>query len=181
MNKPLSQRRTIRLSGYDYGQEGLYFVTICCQDKVCRFGKVVDGEMVLNQAGEIARQCWMDIPKHFPHIDLHEFIIMPNHIHGILEITQSIGVKNLSPESGTSFHSPSKTIGSVIRGFKIGVSKWFRNNQTAKDFSPLQSPKSIWQRNYYEHIIRNEESHWNISEYIRNNPYNWASDDYYTN
>lgn len=180
MNNQLPQRRSIRLIDYDYSQEGLYFVTICCKDKICHFGKVVDGEMVLNEGGLVAMECWLDIPKHFPSIILHEFIIMPNHIHGILEIKECVGAKNLSPENNTLFKSPTGTIGSVICGFKIGVTKWY-NNKRAKDFSPLQDKKSIWQRNYYEHIIRNEQSHQNISEYIIHNPINWENDDYYNN
>ena len=178
MTEQLPKRRTIRLINYDYSQDGLYFVTVCCQDKICRFGKVEDGVMVLNDAGKIAKQCWLDMPVHFPHIILHEFIIMPNHIHGIIEISHFVGAKNLSPEYETLFQSPSKTIGSIIRGFKIGVTKWFNNNR-AKDFSPLQKSKPIWQRNYYEHIIRNEQSHQQITDYIINNPFNWGNDKYY--
>lgn len=95
MIKELPQRRSIRLQQYDYSQDGLYFITICCQDKACRFGKVENGEMKLNNAGIIATQCWLNIPNHHPHVVLHEFIIMPNHIHGILEITGFVGAKNL--------------------------------------------------------------------------------------
>lgn len=168
------QRRTIRLTGYDYSQVGLYFVTICSQDKICRFGKIVNGGLLLKEAGRIAKQCWLDIPNHFPHISLHEFVIMPNHIHSILEIMESAGANNHSPK----FRPPSRTIGSAIRGFKIGVSKWF-NNSSAKNFSPLQSSKSMWQRNYYEHIIRNSRSYRNISDYIITNPCNWVDDEYY--
>lgn len=82
----LPKRRTVRLYGYDYSQEGLYFVTLCCQDKICRFGKVENGEMVLNRMGEIAKECWLEIPRHYQNVVLHEFVIMPNHIHGIIEI-----------------------------------------------------------------------------------------------
>ena len=177
MTIPVPQRKTIRFQGYDYSQEGLYFVTLCCRDKVCRFGKVQIGEMVLNEMGEIAKQCWLDIPNHFPHMVLHEFIIMPNHVHGILEIVEDVGANNYSPENEIISRSPSKTIGSAVRGFKIGVTKWF-NTHRAKDFSPLQT-KSIWQRNYYEHIIRNDHSYKNISDYIKSNPSNWLQDDYY--
>jgi len=182
MQQPLPNRRSIRLQGYDYSGEGLYFVTICVQDMKCLFGKVVDGEVILNDAGKIAKQCWLDIPTHFPHVTIHEFIIMPNHIHGILEITQSVGVNNHSPDKDDipSFKSPSKTIGSVIRGFKIGITKWFRNNQRTNNYSSLKPTKSIWQRNYYEHIIRNNTSYMNIAKYIQSNPENWVTDDYYS-
>lgn len=178
-NLPL--RRSIRLQDYDYGQDGLYFITICCQNKICWFGRVEDEIMILSKVGLIAKQCWMNIPRHFPLVALHEFVVMPNHIHGILEITGSVGAKNLSPAGNSLFQSPSKTIGSVIRGFKVGVSKWVRNNIPAKDFSPLHQTNSIWQRNYYEHIIRGSESHQHISDYIENNPLNWVQDKYYNN
>src|SRR5690606_14547277 len=92
-------RRSIRLQGYDYSQEGLYFITICCQDRACLFGEIVDGEMICNDAGNIANQCWLDIPNHFPNMVLHEYVVMPNHIHGIVEIigTDNVGANDYSP------------------------------------------------------------------------------------
>ena len=168
-------RRSIRLKGYDYTQPGAYFVTLCTHDRAHWFGEVVDGEMRLNDA-----QCWRDIPAHFPHVKLDAFVIMPNHVHGILWIVDNdVGAKNFSPlplppsppHQPTSPPSPphgtSKTIGSVVRGFKIGVTKWFRQNTTVY---------TVWQRNYYEHIIRNEESLDRIRQYIANNPLRWAFD-----
>jgi len=167
----LPQRHNIRLYGYDYSQEGLYFVTICTQDKMCLFGEIMDEEMALNEIGIIVKNCWLAIPEHYPHVKLHEFIIMPNHIHGIIEL---VGANKHSPDD-IKFRSPSKSIGSIIRGFKIGVMK----NIKANVYSPLQN-KSIWQRNYYEHIIRNDESYQKITEYIYENPKYWQTDDYYT-
>ena len=99
--------------------------------------------MVLNNPGKIANKCWLDIPEHYPNAKLHEYVVMPNHIHGIIEIIVSVGVNNYSPlQNGTS-----KTIGSMVRGFKIGVTKWFRKNVRIQDFEPIPS---VWQRNYYE-------------------------------
>jgi REP element-mobilizing transposase RayT len=184
-NPNIHHRRTIRLKGYDYSQAGLYFITICCQDRICRFGKIENGEMILNEYGQIAQQCWLEIPEHFPHSVLHEYIIMPNHVHGIIELTNdddiTVGVKNFSPHDISDFsphdisdiraknfspqHGTSRTIGSIIRGFKIGVTKQFG--------------ATIWQRNYYEHIIRNEQSYQNISDYIIQNPENWTEDKFY--
>ena len=184
------QRRSIRLKGYDYSQPGLYFITICCQDRACLFGRVVNDEMELNDAGKIAEQYWLDIPKHFPNVVLHEYVVMPNHVHGIIEIAETdgmdiggadiVGAKNFSPLRHTP-HQPqpsppqrprgtSKTIGSMVRGFKIGVTKWMRNNTNVHD---------VWQRNYYEHIIRDEQSYHRIAEYIKNNPANWQDDKFY--
>ncbi len=174
-------RRSIRLKGYDYGQPGAYFVTIVTQHRACLFGDVVDGVMRLNEAGRVAEECWLAIPEHFPHVTLDAFVIMPNHVHGIIVITtrvganDTVGAKNFSPlpppsppQSQTQpFRSPSKTLGSIVRGFKIGVTKWFRSNTDVY---------TVWQRNYYERIIRNERELHAIRQYIRDNPARWAED-----
>jgi len=169
-------------------------VTICTHNRACLFGEIVNGEMRLNEAGNIAQQCWDDIPVHFPDVDLDEFVVMPNHIHGIVVITGVVGANNYSPIPpppppsppsqcvGANNYSPlppipplppprpcgtSKTIGSIVRGYKIGVTKWMRNNTPIYD---------VWQRNYWEHIVRNEPELNRIREYIRNNPSRWELD-----
>jgi len=184
-NPHIHNRKSIRLQGYDYSQAGLYFITICCQNRVCLFGEIDNGEMVLNDAGKHAQQCWLEIPKHFPNTTLHEYITMPNHIHGIIEI---VGANNYSPNGDShNNHSPNddspngtktrannysplrgttKTIGSVVRGYKIGVTKWFRENN--QNQFPIGT--SIWQRNYWEHIVRNENECQRIAQYIIDNP-----------
>lgn len=178
-NQSISQRRSIRLYEYDYSQEGLYFVTICTQDKVCLFGEIVEEEMVLNDVGNMAKECWLAIPEHYHHVELHEFVIMPNHIHGIIGICAAVGANKHSPDN-IQFSSPVKTIGSVIRGFKIGVMKRYKEYvMRANIYSPLRQTASIWQRNYYEHIIRNDDSYQKITEYICENPKHWQTDDYY--
>ena len=180
-------RRSIRLKDYDYSQYGAYFVTICAQNRECLFGEIIDGAMVLNKLGQITHQCWQDIPKHFPQVELDEFVIMPNHVHGIICI---VGANNYSPQQTPESTPPlvrandysplpaipcgtSKTIGSMVRGFKIGVKKCARlvreNNHS--------SQQPIWQRNYYEHIIRDESSLDLIREYINNNPLKWELDE----
>lgn len=164
-NPDKHHRRSIRLEGYDYSQEGLYFITICCQDRASLFGMVQNNEMVLNEAGKIASQCWEAIPEHFLNVILHEYVIMPNHVHGILEIinAEAKDISSLSSHpKGTS-----KTVGSIVRGFKIGVTKWMRQNTLVYH---------VWQRNYYENIIRNDGAYNTISNYIKNNPANWDSD-----
>ena len=85
-NPNIHQRRSIRLKGYDYSQAGLYFITICCQDKICRFGKIENGEMILNEYGKIAHNAWMKTSELRPQIELDAFVVMPNHVHGILQI-----------------------------------------------------------------------------------------------
>lgn len=135
-NPAIHHRRSIRLKGYNYSQAGLYFITICTQNRVCLFGFIENCEMVLNGAGNHAIKCWLAIPKHYPNTRFHEYIVMPNHIHGIIEIT--VGANNHSPlpnNTNSSNHvemripsGTSKTIGAMVRGFKIGVTKWFRGN-----------------------------------------------------
>ena len=127
----------------------------------------------MNDAGKVVEACWLAIPKHFPHVGLDVFVVMPNHAHGIVFITDRVGAKNFSPRWDNSdttrrpIQSPSKTIGSIVRGFKIGVTKWFRENEHVGN---------VWQRNYYEHVIRNEESLSRIRQYIHENPTRWAFD-----
>ena len=137
-NPTIHHRRSIRLKGYDYSQAGMYFVTICVQNHSCLFGKIVGGDMVLNDIGKIVEKCWLEIVQHYPNAILHEYIVMPNHVHGIIELTNdgndTVGAKNFSPLRGTS-----RTIGAIVRGFKIGVTK--------------QLGYSVWQRNYWENII----------------------------
>ena len=185
-NPAIHHRRSIRLQGFDYTQGGLYFITICCKDRACLFGAVKNGTMELSSAGEIVNACWQEIPDHFPNVLLHEYIIMPNHVHGIIELANPAndGAGHISPapdvfnddrkifptDTGTTLRSPSKTIGSIVRGFKIGVTKWFRANGCYD---------SIWQRNYYEHIIKDEKSYLNIAAYIINNPVKWQEDKWY--
>jgi REP element-mobilizing transposase RayT len=172
MSPPCSEnihhRRPIRLQGYDYSAAGMYFVTLCAKDRAYLFGNIVDGKMYLNNVGKIAVKCWGDIPSHFSHITLDQFIIMPNHVHGIISVTGvsgNVGAKNFSPNSGTA-----RTIGSIVRGFKIGVTKWMRAHTTIHE---------VWQRNYWERIIRNEDELTSIREYIQNNPAQWENDKLY--
>src|ERR1035437_1338664 len=94
-NPKIHHRRSIRLKGYDYSQEGMYFITICVQDRECLFGEIVQQIMILNDAGKIAEQCWLSIPEHFPNAILHEYVVMPNHIHGIIELSGIVGVNQI--------------------------------------------------------------------------------------
>jgi putative transposase len=174
-NPAVHHRRSIRLQGYDYSRAGAYFVTICTWNREYRFGEIVDGAMQLNDAGRVVKQCWEDIPVHFPHVALDESVIMPNHVHGIVFINHidrdhDMGAKNLSPlQSRPQAHptGTSKTIGSVVRGFKIGVTKWVRQHTSILD---------VWQRNYWEHVIRNDSELTEIRQYISNNPMQWDLD-----
>jgi len=258
-NPKYHHRRSIRLKGYDYTQEGLYFITLCIQDREHIFGEIKNGEMHLNAFGKIAEMEWHNTPIIRDNVALHEHIIMPNHMHGIIEITFQ---KSNTPEIG-AFKSPSQSIGSIIRGYKIATIKRIKDlikNSNLEDnkgefkegdkkenykgefkkkenystgelqfaptkipkgfaptarFAPTKIPKGfaptarfaptkipegfaptarfaptaeakkiinldfkIWQRNYYEHIIRDKKSYKNISNYIINNPKKWEEDQF---
>lgn len=202
-------RQSIRLKGYDYSQAGLYFITICNQDRAHLFGYIENGEMILNTYGQIAHEEWGNTANIRDNCRIHEFIIMPNHIHGIIEI---LFKKEEENEIG-KFQSPFQTISSIIRGFKIATIKKIKdlilkeaekekkereidlkggNNKKEEirstgelqfaptALTPTEKIKSldfkIWQRNYYEHIIRTENAYQRISEYIINNPKKWKTD-----
>jgi len=116
--------------------------------------------------------CWYDIPAHYPDIRLHEFIVMPNHIHGIIEIVGGVGAEYFPPLQNIppAQNIPSPPLGNIVRGFKIGVTKWFQKNH----LHPIG--KSVWQRNYWEHIVRDASEYQRIATYIRNNPLKWDMD-----
>ena len=186
-NPDIHHRKFIRLKGYDYSQAGLYFITICCQDRIWRFGEIVKAEnsqpkMILNDAGIIANDCWLEIPKHFPNAKLHEHIVMPNHVHGIIELSGDVvraqniesrqddgRVQNIEPQNKFQKIIPG-SIGSIIRGYKIGVTIGVKN---------IFPGEKLWQRNFYENIIRNEKAYQTISNYIINNPAKWYEDKFY--
>ncbi len=127
----------------------------------------------------MADTCWKEIPRHYPQVVLHRHIIMPNHIHGIIELTDiSVKAEDIPPVRISDFDinnraeniPPQPIIGSIIKGFKIGVTKWFRDNTNIQ---------SVWQRSYHDHIIRSEHAYWRISEYIENNPIQWKKDTFH--
>lgn len=155
-------RRSIRIKGFDYAQKGLYFLTLACQNRKHFFGEVVDGQMILNNAGEIAKACWLEIPRHFPNVVLHEFVIMPDHVHGIIEITSRI---SSITESAFQRVNPN-SIASIVRGYKTGVTKWFRRQGDMR---------KVWLRNYYVIIVTNIIAYGRISDYIKNNPSKWGT------
>lgn len=175
-------RHSIRLKGYDYSNPGLYFITICCQDRAHMFGNIVDNEMILNEYGSVAFNEWLKTSEIRPNVELLEFVIMPNHIHGIIRILrrgelnspQNIGLNSTDIHGicnrgvcNTPLRSPSQTVGAIVRGYKSCVTK---------QLGLLGFHGKLWQRNYYECIIRNEQSYLKISQYILNNPANWGND-----
>jgi putative transposase len=234
MENKKHHRRSIRLKGYDYSLTGVYFVTICSQNRDCLFGDIQNGKMVLNNTGRIVFDEWMKTPLLRPNVELDEFVVMPNHVHGIIMITESHrrgvsqyatdkfvqtpggvsqyppdkfvqtpggvsqyapdkfvqtpggvsqyppdkfvqtpgGVSQYAPTNTAPLRSPSQTLGAIIRGYKSAVKTRINNRQII----PISK---IWQRNYWEHIIRNESEMLRIREYIRKNPKKWNVDSLY--
>ena len=170
----MKERKNIRLRDYDYSRPGAYFVTICVRNRQLDFGEIVGDNVSLSPIGDIAGKYWREIPQHFPDVDIHEYVVMPNHIHGIIVILdgsshQGRGVQSNTPtENRFSRISPARgSLAVIVRAYKGAVTRWCRQNGY---------PEFRWQRGYYDHIIRNEESLSRIREYITNNPRRWAFD-----
>jgi putative transposase len=171
-NASFPLRQNLRLPEFDYSQPGAYFVTIVTQDRKPLFGQVVDGEMVLNEVGRIAEEVWVEISEHFPNVELGEFVVMPNHIHGIISIA-NVEATHASPLPRISKGPAPGSIGAIIGSFKSAATRRVRAFTNNRE-------KRLWQRNYYEHIVRNERDYQAIYEYILANPFNWEKDEEYT-
>jgi REP element-mobilizing transposase RayT len=186
-------RRSIRLAGYDYAQEGHYFVTIVAYKRLYLFGEIVDGEMIPNEAGYMIERMWQEIEDDFPHVTLGEYVLMPNHLHGIIQITKPVGAESISALNATRTDPPTMTQRSnsatvCKRAEMDSAPTLSRMIQSSKRHSTLRYiqmvkngtlppfDKRIWQRNFYEHIIRDDTDHARITKYIENNPLTWAED-----
>ena len=201
-NPNIHHRRSIRLKGYDYSQAGAYFITICCKDRKCRFGKIVVGASVmeLNECGQIAYDEWLKLSERFSNFELDVFQIMPNHMHGIIVLNDIVGatlavaqnavVQNavaqnvpngiiaLNDVGATARVAPTTTnatIGDIVGAYKSLVANGCLDIYKTKN----ETMGKLWQRNYYEHIIRNEQSYQTISDYIINNPAKWKDDKFF--
>ena len=168
------------MKGYDYSSPGAYFITICTHQRECLFGEIVDGEMECSEFGAIVQDCWQQIPNHFPKIQLDASIVMPNHIHGILWIQDDgdAAGKGMAVPCPYTMPCPYKgEFGKPIAGSLSIVIGSFKS-VTTKRINILRdaSKISIWQRNYYEHIIRSEEALQHIRQYIQNNAIVWQQD-----
>ena len=159
-NPEIHHRRTIRLQEYDYSSDGLYFITICTHQHKTTLGKNIDGQMTLSRSGEIIEKVWNELNTKFPNIICHEYTIMPNHFHGIIQINNDIKGGPTPPLQQT-------TLGNIIAFFKYKTTK------------QVNSDTPLWQRNYYEHIIRNQQAYEEIAAYIIENPINWRNDKLY--
>lgn len=177
----MKERKANRLRNFDYSSDNLYFVTSCVKNRICCFGDIKPGEIsqkiVLNEYGEIAQKQWLCLAENYPYVILHAFIIMPNHIHGIIEIN-STRISNSTIKI--------KSLSELIGAYKMTVSKQIHLLETrcrdrsrpvpALDRSRPVPTLFAWQRSFYEHIIRNEKEFKRISDYIVANPSNWQKD-----
>ena len=178
-DRNVGSRRSIRLKPYDYSQTGYYFLTVCAQNRQCVFGEIINGKMKLNEVGEMIETDWNKLPWHFPNIKLDEFVIMPNHMHGIILIVGAplVGAQNNDiADRATTRVAP--TLGDIVGAFKSIAANEYIHNVKNNDWPPFKG--SLWQRNYYEHIIRDERDLNRVREYVVNNPYKWQEDEYYT-
>jgi putative transposase len=220
-NPHIHHRRSIRLKGYDYAQAGLYlpdgeagFITICCQDRACLFGEITNGQMICNDAGTMVENEWLKLPARFTNIQLHEYIVMPNHFHAILEIVgatldvapvrvslvdtpnepnapnEMVVQNNDVPNDGIPIETFAQndddsqkgqpqaptgiTVGDMVGAFQSIVTVEYIRGVKTNGWTPFNG--KLWQRNYYEHIIRDERSYQTISKYIINNPAKWEDD-----
>ena len=183
----IHHRRSIRLPDYDYSQPGFYFITLCTQNRLHLFGEISDDIMLLNDAGKMVHRIWNEIPIHYKPFAIHDFVVMPNHIHGILEITT-----NTTPSNGsntkkgqpqgvapttrkTNLRRPRvEQLSDIVGRYKSLTTKRYIDGVHHQGWRPFNT--RIWQRNYWEHIIRDENEHQKIAQYIIENPAKWAWD-----
>jgi REP element-mobilizing transposase RayT len=188
------QRRSIRLDGYDYASAGAYFVTICTQDRACVFGDVVDGEMRSNPAGQMVQDVWDGLPTHYPGVNVDAFVLMPNHVHGVVLLTDddSVGAgPRACPRGGRVVDgvrprddgqpqgvAPTGTrrlsLPDVVHRFKSLTTARYRDGVVHHAWPAFRG--RLWQRNYYEQIIRDEDSLNRVRAYVSANPARWLTD-----
>ena len=158
-------RKLIRLKDYDYSKYGYYYITICTKNRENHFGIIKNEHVILNQFGDIAYGSWQDIPNHHKNVNLDRFIIMPNHIHGILILCNTVGN---GPARSNHKNGKIDNLSVIIGSYKSAVSK---------QINKIKDNSFKWQKSFYDHIIRTDESLNNIREYIINNPTNWDNDE----
>jgi REP element-mobilizing transposase RayT len=190
-------RKSIRLKDYDYTQQGVYYVTVCVNDRKCVFGDVRNCEMVLNECGKMVDKWWQELKRKYNMIEIDEYKIMPNHLHGIIVIVgadlcvrpdngdnvnnnriNNYDIDNINIKRQTCRSAPTPMVGTIIQWFKtMSLNEYIRN---VKNNNWPKFDIRFWQRNFYEHVIRYESDLARIREYIINNPANWEKDEYYS-
>ncbi len=174
-------RRSIRLPAWDYAHPGAYFVTVCTYRRECTLAGIIDGEVHLSVEGEIARRCWYELPVHYPHAELDAFVIMPNHVHGIIVITEGDGGDVYHGMVDVGFVGaglrPAPTDGGIKRHGLPEIVCAFKSFSARRINEMRKTPGApVWQRNYYERTVRNERELRAVREYIHRNPYHWVDD-----
>lgn len=173
MSSGTNRRRSLRLSGYDYSRAGAYFVTICVHGRQCLLGNIVDDEMRINEYGKIVFECWNKLPHRFPSIELDFSVVMPNHLHGIIII---VGAGFPGPSGKTSARGEETS--PLPRKARLGQPVAYFKYQSTKQINELRRipGTKVWQRGFYDHIIRDDTSLNRIREYIATNPLRWHLD-----
>lgn len=166
-NPEKNHRRSIRLRDFDYAQAGAYFVTICTQNRECFFGAAVNGEIQLNDAGRLVYSSWQKLASRIVNISLDAFVVMPNHIHGIILVGAQFIAPSAALDTNLGAMNRTPTLGEIVRTYKASSTRHIRDAANAK---------FAWQQNYYEHVIRDEESLNRIQQYILDNPARWDLD-----
>jgi REP element-mobilizing transposase RayT len=160
-------RASMRLRGFDYRSEGAYFITICTRNRECLLGSVVSDNIVLSAIGDVVAAAWNAIPRHFPTVDLDAYIVMPNHVHGILSIT--------APRRGTACRAPTERFGRPVPGSIPSGVRSFKSAATREaNREKGSSGASLWQRGYYEHVVRSDEELNRLRRYVQENPLRWS-------
>ncbi len=186
---PVKQRRrSLRLPTYDYSLPGRYFVTVCIQNRECLFGDIKNVEMVLNPVGRMVEGVWKGLPKRFPFLELDRHVVMPNHFHGILMLNDKEdrrGESCIRPAGGDGhsqqgehkvrpYGTLERSVGRVVQAFKSLSTHEYVQRVKKDDWPPFSG--RLWQRNYYEHIIRTDKDFNTVREYILLNPVKWMED-----
>lgn len=161
-------RKRLRLRGYDYGEAGFYFITICTQGRIQWLGRVIEAEMHVGVTGSTVQAEWNALPRRFPGLELDQFVVMPNHVHGIVRISDRVEYHNQSTRANPQIRP---TISVIVKTLKGATSYRIRTSAVAADFG--------WQKSYYDSIVRNEETLNAIRDYIVNNPSRWEEDKLY--
>ncbi|MDR2615486.1 MAG: transposase [Oscillospiraceae bacterium] len=188
-NPDIHHRRSIRLKEYVYSQSGAYYVTVCTRNRECLFGAIVDGQMKLNEPGNTVKSTLNGLSSHYPNVKLDEYVIMPNHVHCIFVLTDvGAGFKPALPDENIEYESIAASVEPELRGTRAGLKpapttglseivralKTFSARRINEQNNTQGMP--LWQRNYYEHIIRSDDEYRHVVEYIINNPMNWEKD-----
>ncbi len=163
-------RKLPRLKGYDYGTAGYYYLTLCTDDKRCLFGTICEGAISLNELGRMAKNELLKIEQHFPSVSIDQYVIMPNHLHVILVIDPTERSRPFPTNAGANEKFSNPTVSTVVGLYKAGVTRLARERHPGI---------AIWQKSFYDHVIRDEKGYQKICEYIADNPLKWQEDEYH--